>query len=263
MYTTRMVPSHCDDSSLEQELQLSPAEQKSLILDESIRVKDDTGINIGSLIQYPVCFLQDVVKYRDYVGRGCQAGSKMLSINANGDTHACVHESRVYGNAIRDGLAACWENMSMWRDDSLLPQACRGCAWLSKCEGRCRTYTDHLAEMDKLACGPEALPDPDIIERDYKSIVFEKEFIAPKRLRWREEDGFWLVAVRGASVHAVDSTVARFLIKHQENETSFTRNEFPESDEYLTMLLEKWVLETTDGATQEPVSGHITTINKA
>lgn len=259
-FTTRMVPSHCDDSDLEKELQLTPEEQKRLILDESIRVKEDTGIHIGSLIQYPVCFLKDVVKYRDYVGRGCQAGRKLLTINANGDTHACVHESRKYGNALTDGIRACWENMRMWRDDSLIPGPCRACAWLPKCEGGCRTYTRDLADMDLLAPGPGGLPSPEVIRSPFLEMAQVKTFVAPARLRWREEDGFHLVSVRGASVHTIESGIARFLERRQRENAPFTLEDFPGTAEDLAALLEKWVVETTDGATSEPVSGHITGI---
>ncbi|MEF2232215.1 MAG: radical SAM protein [Pseudodesulfovibrio sp.] len=259
-FTTRMVPSHCADAEMEKELQLTPEEQKRLILDESVRVKEDTGINIGSLIQYPVCFLQDVFKYRDYVGRGCQAGKKLLTINANGDTHACVHESRKYGNALTDGIRACWENMQMWRDDSLLPVVCRECAWLPKCEGGCRTYTRNLADMDLLAPGPEGLPSPEALDSEFLDLVPEKTFLAPGRLRWRAEDGFYLVSVRGASVHTVDLEVARFLMQRQREATPFTLEDFPGSAAALASMLEKWIVETTDGSTREPVSGHITRV---
>ncbi len=254
MFTTRMVPCTIADPELDRELQLSPGEQKTLILDEAIRVKESTGINIGSLIQYPVCFLGDVEKYRDYVGRGCPAGRKMLCLNADGTTQACLHESRGYGNIFRDGLKKCWENMKMWRDDSLLPVQCMGCDWIELCEGACRVYTNNLNELDFLATDNKNLPSPDILDNGYAELLMEKVFYVPKRLRWRKEDGFYLVSVRGASVYDVKDEIAHFLQLCQKECTSFGISEFPGSEEELSSLIKYWIVETTDKSTLEPVS---------
>ncbi|MCK5236765.1 MAG: radical SAM protein, partial [Deltaproteobacteria bacterium] len=246
MFTTRMVPSTSAGPELSKELQVSPDEEKKLILDEAIRVRDETGINIGSLIQYPVCFLKDVAKYRDYVGRGCPAGKKMLCINADGVTEACSHDHKDYGNVFTDGVKKCWENMMEWRDDSLIPPICLKCSWLKYCEGACRLYTKTPNGMDLLAEDPRSLPDTSMLESDYTEMVTEKEFIAPERLRWRKEDDFTLVNIRGARVFELDDKIADFLIKCQETSKIFTSDDFPGSKNELGRLLELWIVETTD-----------------
>ena len=38
-------------------------------LDELLRLKEDTGIKVGTLISYPLCLLGDLDKYADFVGR--------------------------------------------------------------------------------------------------------------------------------------------------------------------------------------------------
>jgi radical SAM protein with 4Fe4S-binding SPASM domain len=256
-FTTRMVPSESDHTEIENELQLSPAEQKLLILDESIRVKQDTGINIGSLIQYPVCFLEDVVKYKDYVGRGCSAGRKLLTVNANGETHACVHEMRSYGNVFKDGLANCWGSMNFWRNDSLIPSMCMECPWLQKCEGGCRVYTHQLNEMDMLASPKSALPSPDIFDKEFAPLLNTHRLVAPTRLRWRQENGFTLVSVRGALVHAVSDELASFLKARQSSGESFSVSDYAGPAEDLAMCLANWIIETEGGDTTEPVSTSI------
>jgi len=254
LFTTRMVPCTSAGPDLERELQLNPDEQKRFVLDEAIRVKADTGINIGSLIQYPVCFLQDVVKYRDFVGRGCPAGRKMLCVHANGDTEACFHENCGYGNVFRDGIKTCWEQARMWRDNRLLPSICQTCAWLKWCEGGCRVYTNTLDGMDLLAQNNQTLPSPSIIEQDFLPLTDRTTFLSPERLRWREEVGFWLVSVRGAAVYEVSDEVARFLRTRQFDRRPFSLTEFPGSREELRRLIELWIVETTNQSTTEPVS---------
>ena len=257
MFTTRMIPSHVNAAtcaSIEKELQLTPGEEMELILDEAIRVKEDFGVQIGSLIQYPVCFLRDPVKYRDYVGRGCSAGRRMMAIHADGMVEACVHESVGYGNVYTDGIKKVWDNMAFWRDDSLLTEECLDCAWLKWCEGGCRVYANHLEGMDMLAQNPAGLPTPEEADSRVLPLVRTKRFVVPQRLRWREEDGFFLVSVRGAAVYDLGPTTARYLQDLQKTGDSFDVGAFPGTDLELCRLLELWIVETSDGATTEPVS---------
>jgi radical SAM protein with 4Fe4S-binding SPASM domain len=257
MFTTRMVPSTAAGPELEQEIQVSPEEQKRLILDESLRVKAATNLNIGSLIQYPVCFLKDVIKYRDYIGRGCQAGRKLFSVHADGSTEACVHESRGYGNVFTDGIQQCWQNMKMWRDDSLLAADCLECDWLKYCEGACRVYARDLKGKDLLAQDRSELPNPDVLDEDFVSIARDGAFTVPERLRWRDETGFTLVSVRGAMVYAIRTEIARFLQERQRTKQTFTLKSFVGTEAELAQLLTLWVVETEDAATTEPISGRV------
>ena len=78
-FVTRPVPPVYSEvaknnENKESELVLS-AEDVKKSLDDAIRVKEEFGIAIGSLVSYPLCFLGDLEKYSDFVGRGCP-GSK-------------------------------------------------------------------------------------------------------------------------------------------------------------------------------------------
>ncbi len=65
-FVTRVVPSTSCPAEIAEEFALKPEEYYP-ILDDAIRAKEDTNLTIGSLIQYPVCFLGDVEKYADCV----------------------------------------------------------------------------------------------------------------------------------------------------------------------------------------------------
>jgi len=125
LFLTRVVPSAACSPEVAREFVLK-AEEYIPILDAAIRVKEETGITVGSLIQYPVCFLKDAEKYADFVGRGCPAGRKMVCINADGETHGCFHEEKSYGNVLEIGLGGVWKNLEIWRDNSLIPEVSKG-----------------------------------------------------------------------------------------------------------------------------------------
>ena len=96
-----------------------------------LKFKEETGIMIGTLVSYPLCLLGDLEKYRDFVGRGCPAQSgHLLNIGATGETHACVHEEKNYGNVFHDGISACYDNMGEWHSGEYIYDGCKECDYL-------------------------------------------------------------------------------------------------------------------------------------
>ncbi len=243
IFLTRVVPCSAATNDVAQEFVLE-AEEYIPVLDAAIKLKEEVGINIGSLIQYPVCFLKDVEKYTDFVGRGCTAGKKMVCINANGETHACFHEEKSYGNVLELGLEGVWKNMEMWRDGSLVPDDCKNCKWLRWCEAGCRIFADTLNSPDYMCRGSDELPDP--IEDYEKSmhLVNDGKFRVRKGLRYREEEGFWLVHIVGAWIAKVTDEAVKFLIEYEKSNKIFANTEFPGSKEELADLLTKNIVKS-------------------
>ena len=248
LFLTRVVPAAGCKEEVSNEFVLQP-EEYIPALDDAIKLKEETGINVGSLIQYPVCFLPDVNRYADFVGRGCQAGRKMVCISVNGDTHACFHEStKSYGNVLTDGLKVCWDNMSIWRDNSIIPEDCQKCKWFRWCEGGCRVYADTLSSKDYMCRGSSTtMPDP--VEDYMKAMpqvtsdaVFQVRQ-TKEGMRCREEKGYWLVHQVGAWITRVSPAVAQYLITHNVSGKTFTLADFPEGKEILADLLYKRIIE--------------------
>lgn len=242
MFLTRVVPSTSCSAEVAKEFVLKP-EEYIPVLDAAIRVKEKTGINIGSLIQYPVCFLKDADKYVDFVGRGCTAGKKMICINANGETHACFHENKSYGNVLEIGLGGVWKNMEMWRNDSLVPEDCQKCKWLRWCEGGCRVYADALDKKDYMCVGPDGLPEPKEEYEKSMHLVNDGEFKIRNGLRYREEGDFWLIHIVGAWITKISGEVAGFLIDHEKTGTKFGLDNYPEGKKSLANLLTRNIVE--------------------
>ena len=65
----------------------------------------------------------------------------------------------------------------------------------------------------------------------YDESIYEKienglKFIAPKRLRFRKEDGFYLVNIRWANVITATNDVAEFLMEYRDSGKEFNLNDF-------------------------------------
>jgi len=242
LFLTRVVPNNSCPAGVASEFILKPEEYVP-VLEEAIRIKKETGITIGSLIQYPVCFLKDPEKYTDFIGRGCPAGKKMVCISANGEARACFHEKKSYGNVLEIGIEGVWKNMEKWRNDSLIPKKCRKCKWLRWCEGGCRIYAKSLDAPDFLCQGPAGLPDPKEDYEKFIHLIKGGKFKVRKGLRFREEKGFWLTHIIGAWIVKISPRVAEFLKKYERSGKEFSIKNFPESEKSLADLLAKKIVE--------------------
>ena len=106
---------------------------------------------------------------------------------------------------------------------------------------------DHT-EKDPLFVGPNAVTRKLNTVRD--SEIFEKmesgfSFFAPKRLRFREEGGFYLLNIRWGNTLAVPWEVGEFLLKYRDSGAEFTLDDFgQERQELLAYLFDKDAVES-------------------
>jgi len=63
-------------------------------------------------------------------------------------------------------------------------------------------------------------------DKIFNSIKTGAFFVVPKRLRFRKEDGFYLVNIRWANIITLDNETAEFLINYQNSRKLFTLMEF-------------------------------------
>jgi len=256
IFGTRGVPPVYQDSSNNQEYALT-REEVIETLDQLIRIKEETGIMIGTLVSYPICMLGDLEKYQDFVGRGCpsQSGHRM-SINANGNIHACVHEENHYGNIFENSLTRVYqERMKFWHDGSLRYPGCEGCEYIDICDSGCSMSAlakyGEMSASDPLMIGPNAVTKPFKLAHDSKIFELIKngmKFIAPERLRFRNEGDFYLLNIRWGNTITIPTEVAHFLIEKQSQEAAFTLNEFGlERIKLLADLFFKDALESNTG----------------
>jgi len=224
-------------------------EETKKTLDDAIRVKNEFGMRIGSLVSYPLCFLEDLEKYKDFVGRGCpsQSGHRM-SINANGDLHVCVHEEENYGNILKSSIHEVYQNnMRKWHNGQMVYKGCEGCEYIDMCSSGCQMvsvgFNGETASKDPLYVGPNNvkkhynLEDDVKIDEIKKNINSQGEFKVLNTLRFRQEDGFYLINIRWGNSITVNNEVAEFILKYYENGQKFTLNDFPNKDNFWFLNL--------------------------
>lgn len=254
IFGTRTVPSVNLRNANGTEFELTK-EDALHILDQLVRVKDDTGIMIGTLVSYPLCLLGDLERYKDFVGRGCPAqNGHLLSLNADGHAHACSHEMENYGNVFDVGLIKAYENTQKWHDGSYIFDGCKTCDYVEICQAGCRmssrAYNGKMDGPDQLMVGKDGflkpyrlVTDPSVLTKIDNGL----KFTAPKRLRFRKEDGFYLVNARWANTITCPTDVAEFLIKHQQSGVEFSLADLgAQHRELLAKLYFKDIVETKE-----------------
>jgi len=229
-------------------------EEAYRVLDDLLRVKSDFGLPIGSLISYPLCFLGDLEKYRDFVGRGCPSQSgHAVGIYANGTVVGCCHVDQSYGNALEEPLSVIYERMRPWRTEQHY-EGCAGCEYIDLCESGCRTtafgVTGSFKGRDPLMVGPRApikppaprVPDPELLRR----IEAGLRFVVPSRIRFRRESGFTLVNARWGNTLIVSEVYGEFLKTRHGVPEGFTLAEFPGDADKLAGLYMSELVECPD-----------------
>ncbi len=228
MFGTRLVPSVNLEEPTETDLKLNQESARKAV-DDMLRAKEEFGIGVGTLISYPLCLLGDLEKYKVFVGRGCPAQSGIrMSLNADGTAHACTHEEEGYGNILEEGIKPVFQRMRKWHNGSYLFEGCAECEYIDVCGSGCsmasEAYYKDKAAKDPLWVGRENIGvpyKPEIPQGIFNAVDEDKMFIVPQRVRFREEDGFYVINIRWANAFQISSELARFLIEMKDKKKPF------------------------------------------
>lgn len=246
---TRVSPPPYADIHMRKELQVT-FEDAEKMLGDLLRVKKDFGMRINALLPFPLCFLKDFEKYADFAGRKCAGGTYTLSLNSNGDAHACQKEGFVAGNILKDGIYKVWENVRAWRTEEQMPEECKECAALPECGGGCRTvglaYEGTLKGKDNLTMEPFKEKDITITEEMWKHVDNDNFTFVPT-LRFRQEEGFTLLNISAAKNIMISDEVVSFIKRKLENDEAFSLEEFGREDRStLGHFVKKKVVKVVD-----------------
>lgn len=122
------------------DLLLSVEEVRSVIAD-LLWIEKNLEMKVDILEALPKCvFPDDVLRgEHSFLNRKCQAGRTVIAVSCNGDVRPCAHNPYSYGNLLMEDLRDIWKKMSPWRSMQYIPEECKDCAWLNRCNGGCRT----------------------------------------------------------------------------------------------------------------------------
>ena len=256
-FAHRVIPPAYDRDDKNKEHHTTISESK-FSLDELLRLKEDTGMKVGTLINYPLCMLGDLEKYKDFVGRGCptQSGHR-FSINSNGQTHGCVMEDKEYGNVYEVGLKEAYARTMSWRNESYLYEGCKGCHYIDVCQSGCRMHgmaaTGRMDQKDPLMPGKEFITKPYKLEKDThieEKIKFGSELYVPSTIRFRyeEDENFYLMNIRWGNTIEVTKQEGEFFIEMQKKNNKFSLKDckFENALERLTGFIAKEALKSDE-----------------
>ena len=230
--------------------------QKSALdgLDQLLKARDDFGIDVSTLVSYPLCLLGDLEKYSDFVGRGCptQRGHR-INILPNGDFRSCVHLSKeVLGNVFngKDDIKSNYHKMRNWHDGDLIHTECKECDYKNVCNSGCRVdaqaFSGKLDGRDPLMIGP--IKDGKILGKALRKFVplkltYDKnildsikkhKFYVNPISRFRYENNFYLCSIKYGNIIELDYEIGKFLSTMKKNKTIFSLEEF--GNDNLEML---------------------------
>lgn len=228
-FATRAIP-NVDKSIDDQKEFIIYKKEARIILDELLRIRKQLGLKVGSLIPFPFCFLRNPTKYQDIYTHGCPAGNKMLSINADGEAHACVHESESYGSIFKIGLKGVWRNMyDLWQKGDAFPLECKCCEFFEKCNSGCpligRTISGRFGSFDILREGWEKSAKKSFPNKVYSELK-NKKFFMSDNLRFRKEKGCYVIDRFGSEIVCVKTGLANKLIKFFKKRKFFDIEDF-------------------------------------
>lgn len=110
-------------------------------------------------------------------------------------------------------------------------------------------YGEHAAK-DPLFVGPHAFDqhyEPVPNNEIFAAMKRGMKFIAPKRLRFRREQDFYLVNIRWGNTISISDETAEFLIRHRDSGEAFSSETFgPRKSELLASLFYKDVIVAED-----------------
>ena len=141
-------------------------EEVHQVIDDLLWAEETLGFNVDILEALPKCVFSDKIlsEKHSFLNRKCQAGRTVAAVSCNGDVRPCAHNPISYGNILEDNLKTIWERMNDWRSAQYVPEKCKECTWLNRCNGGCRTNAKTLSDewntADAWCTEPLKVPPP-------------------------------------------------------------------------------------------------------
>ena len=112
-----------------------------LVISDLLWIEKNLGMKVDVLEALPKCVFPESVLLgkHAFLNRKCQAGRTVIAVSCNGDVRPCAHNPSSYGNILEEDLRTIWQKMSDWRSTQYIPDGCRDCTWINRCNGGCRT----------------------------------------------------------------------------------------------------------------------------
>lgn len=117
------------------------------VINDLLWIEKNLGLYVDVMEALPKCvFSEKILSERHaFLNRKCQAGRTVISVSCNGDVRPCAHNPISYGNILKEDLKEIWAKMNVWRSSEYIPDDCKMCSWLNRCNGGCRTSSKTIS----------------------------------------------------------------------------------------------------------------------
>lgn len=199
------------------DLLLTNDEVYKMILDLG-EIEKKLNLKIDVMEALPKCSIPFEFIENDiyFTRRKCQAGLTVCAVSGTGEVRPCTHNVKSYGNILKEPLTEIWNRMKEWRDLSLVPEKCKPCKLLSRCQGGCRINAltiNGCINGDDIWSQPEKkLPDIKIIRKyDLTSDTPLRKTRVPLHIREENDDMFIMCGYSGNQSAFVSKEVMNLL----------------------------------------------------
>ena len=204
------------------DLLLSVADVRKVIAD-LLWIEENLKMRVDILEALPKCvFPEDVLKSKhSFLNRKCQAGRTVIAVSCNGDVRPCAHNPYSYGNLLEEDLRDIWQQMSEWRSAKYVPEECKDCSWLNRCNGGCRTsarvYSGDWDKKDMWCTGKLTMPAP---RNEQPEIELQPDtqlqIVDNIKIRHEDENAYVIYNVADDVYCMVNQTFHDFVVSLQE-----------------------------------------------
>lgn len=197
------------------------------MLEDLLRLEKNEGIDVDTLMSYPLCALGDGNRFRKFAYRNCSAGVTTCTIGADGGIRPCSFADESYGNIFSEPFSQAWLRMGDWRDGSRLPEKCVSeCKYFSLCGAGCRMEAKFAGDrkgMDPLATDSLDVSYSPETEFDHApSDFWEKRLIVNPNLRLRRENFGGIIAPQGRQPVFIDNTAYEIIDRLKNASSPFS-----------------------------------------
>ena len=204
------------------DLLLSVADVRKVIAD-LLWIEENLKMRVDILEALPKCvFPEDVLKGKhSFLNRKCQAGRTVIAVSCNGDVRPCAHNPYSYGNLLEEDLRDIWRQMSEWRSAKYVPEECKDCSWLNRCNGGCRTsarvYSGDWDKKDMWCTGKLTIPAPRNEQPEIELLPdTQLQIVENVKIRHEDENAYVIYNVTDDVYCMVNQTFHDFVISLQE-----------------------------------------------
>lgn len=204
------------------DLLLSVADVRKVIAD-LLWIEENLKMRVDILEALPKCvFPEDVLKSKhSFLNRKCQAGRTVIAVSCNGDVRPCAHNPYSYGNLLEEDLRDIWQQMSEWRSAKYVPEECKDCSWLNRCNGGCRTsakvYSGDWDKKDMWCTGKLTMPAPRNEQPEIELLPdTQLQIVESIKIRHEDENAYVIYNVTDDVYCMVNQTFHDFVVSLQE-----------------------------------------------